>query len=92
MDRENVNPCGLCGVDPQFFIPKTVHSNKWFKARHTREEMGKGIQVCKQCHSTIHDLIPSEKELGRYYNTLEKLLNHPAIRSYVEWKRKKGRP
>jgi hypothetical protein len=32
----------------------------------------------------------NEKELGRHYNTLEKLLAHPKIRAYVEWKKQRG--
>lgn len=35
--------------------------------------------------------LPDEKELGRSYNTKEKLLAHPEISKYVQWKREKGR-
>ena len=49
--------------------------------------MREGIEVCKSCHKAIHDLVPNEKELGRHYNTLEKLLAHPKIGKYVQWKR-----
>jgi len=70
------------------FIPRTLHSNKWFKKRYTRAQMQHGIQVCKACHTAIHDLIPDEKELGRYYNTLETLLAHPEIAKFVAWKRR----
>ena len=87
--------CELCRCEEadnvHHLIPRTLHSNKWFKKRFTREEMRSGIQVCKQCQSTIHDLIPDEKELGRHYNTLETLLDHPGIAKYVDWKRKKTR-
>jgi hypothetical protein len=50
-----------------------------------------GIEVCKSCHHTIHDLVPDEKELGRHYNTLEKLLGHPEIGKFVRWKRERTR-
>jgi len=84
--------CELCQVDAvhnfHHFIPRTLHSNKWFKRRYTRAEMQEGSQVCKSCHAAIHDLIPDEKELGRHYNTLEKLLAHPEVSKYVAWKRR----
>ncbi|MGZ7065629.1 MAG: amidohydrolase family protein, partial [Candidatus Aminicenantales bacterium] len=61
------------------FIPRTLHSNKWFKSRYSREEMQKGVHLCKTCHSAIHNLIPKEKDLGRLYNNREKLLAHPLV-------------
>lgn len=63
------------------FIPRTLHSNKWFKRRLSREQMREGLNLCKSCHAAIHDLIPNEKELGRDYNTREKLLAHPGSQS-----------
>ena len=51
--------------------------------------MQEGMNLCKSCHKAIHDLIPKEKELGRHYNTMEKLLAHPQIAGYVKWKRER---
>ena len=86
--------CELCESENthnfHHFIPRTLHSNKWFKKRFTREQMSQGIKVCKSCHKAIHDLIPKEKELGRHYNTMEKLLAHPQVAAYVNWKRDRG--
>jgi hypothetical protein len=88
-------PCQLCGCEIactfHHLIPRTLHSNKWFKKRFTREELRSGIDVCKQCQNAIHHLVPDEKELGRYYNTLDRLLAHPEVSKYVAWKRKRGR-
>lgn len=83
--------CELCRVDPahskHHFIPVTLHANKWFKVRFTRQQMSDVIKVCQQRHHMIHELIPSEKELGRNYNTKEKLVAHPAIADYLKWKK-----
>ena len=83
--------CELCRNEQassfHHLIPRTLHSNKWFKKRFTREQMQGGIQVCRPCHLAIHNLIPSEKELGRHFNTREKLLAHEAIRRFVAWKK-----
>jgi len=85
--------CELCDCDKahnfHHFIPRTVHTNKWFRKRFSREEMRQGIELCKGCHGAIHDLIPDEKELGRHYNTRRRLLSHPRLRDYVRWKRER---
>ncbi len=82
-------PCELCGrVRPLTFhhlIPRSVHANKWFKERHTREEMARGIDVCRDCHSAIHRFVPSEKTLARDYATKEQLLTHPELAKFVAW-------
>lgn len=87
--------CELCQCEEAYnfhhFIPRTLHLNKWFKKRFSREELQRGMGLCKSCHRAIHDLIPKEKELGRHYNTREKLLAHPRVSAYVQWKRDKGR-
>jgi hypothetical protein len=86
--------CELCQSEDahnfHHFIPRTLHSNKWFKKRYTREQMREGLNLCKSCHQAIHDLIPDEKELGRHYNTMEKLLAHPQVAGYVKWKKERG--
>jgi hypothetical protein len=85
--------CELCQCEDahnfHHFIPRTLHSNKWFKKRYTRGQMQAGIEVCKSCHGAIHDLISDEKELGRHYNTMQKLLAHPQLAGYVKWKRER---
>jgi hypothetical protein len=53
--------------------------------------MREGIEVCKSCHKAIHGLVPDEKELGRRHNTLEKLMAHPKIGKYAQWKRERAR-
>ena len=50
--------------------------------------MRETIPVCRDCHRSIHDLIPSEKELGRDYNTVEALLAHAELGKFVAWVRK----
>jgi hypothetical protein len=81
--------CELCERENlltfHHLIPVTLHTNKWFKKNYTREE----INICKNdCHKQIHILI-SEKELGKKYNTLQKLLNHKEVKKYIKWLKKK---
>lgn len=84
--------CELCETDPihsfHHFIPRTVHRNKWFKKRFSKSEMRTGgMQLCQQCHEMLHQLI-SEKELGRHFNTRDKLLEHPQVARYLRWKKR----
>ena len=86
--------CELCGrvtkrgTTEHHLIPRSCHSNKWFRKRFTRAQMQATVSLCRQCHSAIHDLVPDEKQLGREFNTLEKLLAHPPIARFVEWVKK----
>lgn len=59
------------------------------KQRFTREQMQETIPVCRDCHRSIHDLIPREKDLGRYYCTVEALLAHEELGKFVAWVRKR---
>ena len=69
-------------------IPRRCHSNKWFRKNFEKEDMHtRGIDLCTQCHQYIHSIF-SEKELGRYYNTLEALLADEKVAKYVEWAKK----
>lgn len=87
--------CELCGSDHDelnfhHLIPRTLHSNKVFKKKYTKEYMSThGIWICnRNCHKQIHRFI-DEKEMGTTYNTLEKLLEHPEVKKYIEWRSKR---
>jgi hypothetical protein len=84
--------CSLCGRKERLtfhhLIPKTCHSNKWFKKRFSRKEMQQGIDICHDCHGFIHRSYP-HKELGRRLNRLELLRRDVAIRKFTHWIRKK---
>lgn len=84
----------MCGREQPLtfhhFICRTVHRNKWFRKRYTREQMQEGVDICRDCHSAVHRFIPDEKVMARQYNTLEKLLEHPQVAGYVEWVRDRG--
>ena len=93
MTEQTSDRCRLCGrvtrqgTTEHHLIPRTCHSNKWFKKRYSREEMSATISVCRDCHRSIHKLIPSEKDLGRNYSTVDKLLEHEEFGKFVRWVR-----
>lgn len=85
-------PCELCGRIPKkpskhHLIPRTCHSNKWFKKNFSREQMRVTVDLCRECHNAIHRCVPSEKELGRSYNSLDKLRALPGLARHIEWAR-----
>ena len=85
--------CELCEravekTSRHHLIPRTLHSNKWFKKNFSREERETTVDLCRKCHRQIHRLIP-EKEMGRHFNTLEKLRTHKQISHFLKWLRKK---
>ena len=88
MGRSRVGDCELCGRERRLtfhhLIPVTVHKNKWFKQRFSREEMSRGALLCTDCHSAVHAFV-SEKELGRELNTVDKLRSHDDIGRFVRW-------
>jgi hypothetical protein len=84
--------CELCGRDqPLTFhhlIPKAVHGRKRFQKRHTKEELRtRGLNICRLCHSGIHDLI-DEKELAERFTTKEALLEHAGLLKHIAWVKK----
>lgn len=87
--------CDLCcrpslDISKHHLIPRACHSTRWFEKRFTKEEMGKrAVWVCRECHHAIHDAVPKEKDLGRYWNTKELLITHPHMIKHIAWMKKK---
>lgn len=71
------------------FIPQTLHSTKWYKKNFSRDQLESGANLCHDCHDAVHRFLP-EKVLGKEYNTLEKLLAHDKISTFVHWVSKRG--
>ncbi|MET1254154.1 hypothetical protein [Aliikangiella maris] len=88
----DLKTCELCSRQlPLTFhhlIPKSCHTNKWFKKHYTAFEMKhNGINICRSCHNYIHKRF-TEKQLGRDLNTLEALLQQPEMVKYIQWAKK----
>lgn len=81
--------CELCerevsSTSRHHLIPRTLHTNKWFKKNFTREQMIETVDLCRPCHKQIHKLIP-EKKMGRTYYTLEKLREEAQVAKFLKW-------
>ena len=86
--------CALCGRDrPLTFhhlVPKKVHSRRRVKRRFDREELQRGIHLCRPCHRAVHHFVP-HLELAERYHTLDALREHPDIARFVAWASKQDR-
>lgn len=86
--RQKYGPCRFCRrVCPLTFhhlIPKKLHRRVYFKKVFTREELGRGIAVCRQCHDGIH-AIYDEMTLAKHFDTPERLRGDPSLRKHFRW-------
>ena len=81
--------CELCNrqemeLTLHHLIPKSLHSRKWYRNRYKKEELKVGIYVCHDCHVNVHKSAP-EKDLGKLYNTKEKLLAFEPVKKFSQW-------
>jgi 5-methylcytosine-specific restriction endonuclease McrA len=85
--------CALCQRDrPLTFhhlIPKALHRRKRYARTYTKDELARGIDVCRDCHDAVHRFL-DEKELGERYHTVEALLAHPEVARFVAWVSTRG--
>jgi len=91
--RSHDGNCELCNrvkrLTFHHFIPVTLHKNKWFKKNFDKMQMAtEGMMLCRDCHRYIHDTF-KPKELGKYYNTEEKLRQDEKIAKFITFVKKK---
>lgn len=84
--------CNFCGRMKELtfhhYIPKTLHKNKLFVKLYDKKFMQThGVDLCDDCHSAIHDFF-TEKDLGKNYNSKEKLFATEKIRNFIKWVKK----
>lgn len=82
--------CELCGrrverLTRHHLVPRTRHSNRRNKRDFDRADVTHRIAwLCRPCHDHVHAVF-TEKTLEREYNTLESLLEDPAIARFIRW-------
>ncbi len=65
-------------------IPRKLHRRNHFRKNYKREELNRGIAICRQCHNGLHRLY-DEMTLAKRFSTLDTLLSDEAIRRHVAW-------
>ena len=65
-------------------IPRELHRSLSKDTRYSKELLGRTINICRMCHSTIHRFF-TNAELASKYNTLELLLSNEKMFKYAKW-------
>ena len=80
--------CPFCGRDlPLTFhhlIPRKLHRRTRFRKQYSREQLNRGIDICRQCHDGIHERY-DEMTLYRDFDQPDKLIADPALARYFDW-------
>lgn len=84
-----ISKCGLCEREKELtfhhYIPKALHKNKLFIKLYEKKYMkSHGVNLCDDCHYAIHHF-HTEKELGKYYNDMKKLLTSEKVKNFLKW-------
>ena len=80
--------CATCGrrtpLTFHHLIPRKLHRRTRFRRHYTREDLNRGIHVCRPCHSGIHRRY-DEMTLARDFSTLERLLADEDLCRHFAW-------
>lgn len=88
MLRVKKGTCLLCQRNSSLtfhhLIPKKLHRRDYFKKHYSKVQLNKGVNICRKCHSGIHDIY-DEMTLAKQYNTLGRLQADESLAKHFEW-------
>ena len=92
MEQNNDIVCEMCKRDlpttSHHLIPQQVHSKNWCKKMFTKDDMkNRRADLCRDCHPYLHKKF-THAELGKLYNTVEKILAHEEVAKHLVWLKK----
>ena len=80
--------CPFCArsLDLTFhhLVPRKLHRRSRFRRQYTREALGIGVYVCRDCHDAIHGTY-DEITLAREFSTPQKLADDTALQRHFHW-------
>ncbi|WP_296460960.1 hypothetical protein [Rubinisphaera sp.] len=65
-------------------IPQKMHRRPHFQKRYSKEELNRGICVCRLCHNGIHDRF-DEMTLAKNFSTYELLMADDSLQKHFAW-------
>ncbi len=65
-------------------IPRKMHRRKRFKNAYSKQQLSRGLYVCRLCHNGIHQRF-DEMELALRYSDPQQLLAAPALQQHFRW-------
>lgn len=88
MSRARHGSCDLCERETALtfhhLIPRKMHRRPRFRKDYSREQLNRGISLCRRCHTGLHRLY-DEMTLAKHLNTLEALQQDEAVKRHVGW-------
>lgn len=88
--NKGVGACAMCDrimpLTKHHLIPRTTHKY-YLKKGFTQEHLNTCVDICRPCHSAVHNLI-DEKTLAKQYNTVEALLAHEGVQKFIAYAQK----
>jgi len=85
----NQPKCPICGreaggqMQSHHLLPRT------FRNRTSDVHLGENrVDIHKMCHQKIHATF-SEHELFSFYHTTDRIIEHPEMKKFVSWMKKK---
>ena len=86
--RSRVGLCPFCRrhllLTFHHLIPRKLHRRKHYRRHYSREALGRGIYICRDCHDGIHSAY-SEAELGARFNTPQRIAEDPSLQRHFAW-------
>ena len=80
--------CALCQrrrhLTFHHLIPRKLHRRTRFRKRYSRDQLNRGIDICRICHNGLHRLY-DEMTLARDFNSLESILADPDLARHIAW-------
>lgn len=80
--------CPLClrksGLTFHHLIPRKLHRRDHFKKHYSKQELNKGINICRKCHSGIHNFY-DEMTLAKELNSLALIQSDAALSRHFKW-------
>ena len=73
-----------CHLTFHHLIPKKLHRRTFFRKNFTRDELNRGIAICRACHNGIHRL-HDEMSLAKHLDSLHALQADDVLRRHFEW-------
>lgn len=65
-------------------VPKKMHRRNRYKKQYSRENLNRGVYVCRRCHKGIHRIF-DELTLAEKFNSLETLLLDERLAKHFRW-------
>ena len=65
-------------------VPKKVHRRNRYKKLYSKNDLNRGVYLCRRCHKGIHRTF-DELTLAEKFNSLEAILSDERLARHFRW-------